>query len=170
MKFKPNYIIIPLITILVALLGTYFTNQGMSWYNTELIRPEITPPKWAFPVAWNIIFILTTIAALLIWNKGKTPHGFFASLLHKKGGSRYHWAITLLILNAILNVGWTCLFFGQQMILESWGEMILLEMTLLILIVISWKISKTASILLIPYTLWVALATYLTYEIIILNF
>ena len=68
MKFKPNYIIIPLITIATALVGSSFTQSGMVWYDERLIRPDWNPADWVFAPVWTIIFVLTTIAALLVWN------------------------------------------------------------------------------------------------------
>jgi len=153
--FKKNYIIIPLITILVALLGGWFSGLGMSWYNNNLVQPNITPPNWAFPVAWNIIFILSTIAAILVYN----------SLVKKNK----NLAIGLFVANAILNVGWSLLFFTLHLIGLALIEMIILWLVLLAQLIINWRIGKWSSVLLWPYWLWVSFATYLTYLINILN-
>jgi len=157
MKLKPNYFIIPLITIATALLGSLLTNIGMSWYDATLIRPELTPPKIAFPIAWTTIFILTALSALIFWNKsGK-------KVKMKK------WISIIFLINAILNILWTFLFFYSQAIEAALVEMIFLEATVLTLIFLIWKISKTAACLLLPYFIWVGFATYLTYEIVRLN-
>lgn len=155
MKLKPNYFIIPLITILVAFLGSLLTTSGMNWYDTELIRPEITPPDWAFPLAWNLIFILTTIAALVVYNKSQ--------------GKRRLGIVIFFIANAVLNVLWSLLFFKYHLILPAFIEMIVLNLTTVVLIAINCKVSKLASWLLLPYFLWVSFATYLTYLIYQLN-
>ncbi len=155
MKFKPNYLTIPLITILVAFLGSLLTASGMSWYNNQLIRPDITPPDWAFPLAWNLIFVLTTIAALIVINKSQ--------------GKRRLWIATFFIANAVLNVLWSLLFFKYHLILPAFIEMIVLNLTTVVLIALSCKISKSASWFLLPYFLWVSFATYLTYLILVLN-
>jgi hypothetical protein len=42
---KKFYVIIPLIVLGVALLGQYFTGQGMQRYAT-LHLPTFTPPGW----------------------------------------------------------------------------------------------------------------------------
>jgi tryptophan-rich sensory protein len=156
MKFKPNYLVIPMVTIAVALLGSFFTSNGMAWYNAEIIRPSLTPPKIAFPIAWNTIFVLTTISALMVWNKGKKDKS-------KKV------IFGLFILNAFLNVFWSLLFFQMRQIELAFIEMILLEATIIALMILIWKRSKIASALLIPYASWLILATYLTYNILILN-
>ena len=154
MKLKPNHIVIPSITVLVAIVGSWITQGGMEWYKTELIQPGFTPPDWAFPIAWNIIFILTTISVLIVWNK-KSP--------------RKNLIVTLFGLNAFLNVLWSVLFFGDHLVFPAFVEMIFLELTLVALIPLIWKVSKAASLMLLPYLLWVGFATYLTHLINVLN-
>jgi len=68
-----------------------------------------------------------------------------------------------------LNVFWSYLFFNQHQILASIIEMIILDTTVIVLILLLWPISKLASYLLMPYAVWVAFATYLTYQILLLN-
>lgn len=155
MKFKANYFIVPLITILVAILGSFLTGSGMEWYDIELIRPDITPPDWAFPVAWNLIFVLTTIAALIVYNRSQ--------------GKRRFWIAAFFIANAVLNVLWSLLFFKLHLILPAFIEMIVLNLTTVVLIALSCKILKLASWLMLPYFLWVSFATYLTWLIWQLN-
>lgn len=165
---KPNYLLIPLITILVALFGSAFTGPGMDWYDT-LIRPNLTPPDWVFPLAWNLIFLLTTISALIIWNKGKEKTRFLWILASGKNTRIYWLIIGLFIANALLNVLWSFLFFKLHFITAAFIEMFFLELTLILLHILTWRFSKLASLLLLPYTLWVGFATYLTWQIVLLN-
>jgi len=155
MKLKTNYIIIPLIVIDVALLGGYFSGHGMVWYN-DLFLPLLTPPKWVFPLAWNTIFLLATISALIFWNK-------------KKHKPYFNWIIAFFIFNAILNVLWSFLFFGQHNILAALIEIFFLWGSVLTLVVSVWHSSKLASVLLWPYLIWVGFATYLNYLLWVLN-
>ena len=168
-KFKPNYVVVPVITIVVALLGSWFTGVGMEWYDTEIIKPQLTPPRWAFPVAWNTIFICTTIAALIFWNKGKVEKKFLWIFPKKEIAPQYWWIVVLFIANAVLNVAWSLIFFTLQQIPPAFIEMLFLEATIIALIILIWNISRIASVLLLPYALWVGLASYLTYAIMTLN-
>lgn len=156
MKLKPYSVLFPLVTLLVAGLGSTFTSGGMEWYNTELTQPEVTPPNWVFPIAWNLIFLATTISALIVWNTFKK-------------GDYLQWILGLFLANGFLNVLWSYLFFGKHLITLAFYEMIVLELTLLALHALTWKKSKTASLLLLPYTLWIAFATFLTYQIVLLQ-
>ena len=153
MKLKANYVVIPLIVILTALLGSYFTNLGMDWYDTEAIKPSITPMGWIIGLVWNVIFVLAIASAIIFWNKLKK----FSALIY------------LFILNAILNATWSFLFFTKQLVTVAFYEMIILELTTIAIIILGWKVSKTASLLLFPYVLWVGFATFLTYQFMQLN-
>ena len=154
MKIKPISILFPLGVLAVAITGNLLTLPGMGWYHSTLVLPtKLTPPDWAFSVAWTTIFIAAAISGTLVWNKSKKPGlvlGVFA-------------------LNGVLNVLWSALFFAQHALPAALIEMLFLEASLIGLHLLTWKISKWASALLLPYTLWVAYATLLTYNIVLLN-
>ena len=156
MKLKYNYIIIPLIGFLVLIIGGWFTQTGMNWYNTILILPNITPAHWVFPLAWNIIYVFTTISALIVWNRLKRDIVWLR-------------IIGLFLINAFLNVYWTYWFFNRHLIIASMLDIIVLLIFLLLLLGLLWPRCRIAALLLIPYTGRVAFATYLNYKIWLLN-
>lgn len=153
MKFKTNYIVIPLIVILTALLGNIITMKGMNWYNT-LNLPKSAPQGWFIGAVWTVIFILTMTASLLYWNS-------------KEKKSKV--LISLLISNAVLNVLWSLLFFGLYLMGWSVVEMIILNLVNLAIIILFWKKHRVSAILWIPYFLWVGFATYLAYTVFSIN-
>ena len=152
---KLNYFIIPLITAFVTIFGSSLTSRGMDWYE-KIKLPTWTPGGNIIGLVWTLIFILSTISALIIWN-------------NYSASKNLKWIILFFLLNAGLNVFWSYLFFTAHLINWSIAEMILLELSVLILIILIWPLSKLAGILLLPYSLWVAFATYLTYNIALLN-
>lgn len=174
-QIKPNYILIPLITLIVGGLGVVFNNLGMTWYNTVLIKPALTPPKWVFPLAWNLIFVFATASALILWNT--LPHKLnnfqkLFTFLFKKTQQKiedFKTIFWLFTANAILNAAWSFLFFTNQWIIAALIEMILLNITTIAIAIISWKHSRTASVFLWPYIVWVSFATFLTWQIYTLN-
>lgn len=155
MKFKSNYLFIPLIVVLVSTIGSFLTDSGMNWYET-INTPSFTPPGSVIGAVWTVIFILCAISALLVWNKTK----------HDK---IFRIIVVIFLLNAFLNVLWSALFFNQQMISASLIEIFILNATNLALIILIWPKSKPASALLMPYFAWVSFATYLLYNIWQLN-
>ena len=161
MKMKINYIVIPLITALTAFLGSRFTTSGIGsgWYDF-IAKPSWTPDGSIIGAVWTILFILATISALIFYNKAF-------------GGKRFNWTIAIFLLNAFLNVFWSFLFFKQHILGLATIEAGLLGVSVIALIFLIWekeeKLLKTASLLLVPYALWVSFATYLTYAVWTLN-
>jgi tryptophan-rich sensory protein len=152
---KWNYIIIPIFVFLTAFIGSTLTDPNSTWYKT-LKLPNFAPPGYVIGIVWTIIFILCAISALIIWNK--LPHD-----------NLFGWIIGIFVINALLNIGWSLLFFNQHQILASLVEMIFLEISVILLIVLSWKGVQLAAYLLLPYAAWVLFATYLTVNIYQLN-
>ena len=72
-------------------------------------------------------------------------------------------------LQLALNILWSFLFFGLQSPFYAFMEIILLWLSIFLTIVLFGKISKTASLLLVPYLLWVSFAALLNYRIWVLN-
>lgn len=155
-KLKPNYFIIPLITILVALFGNYFTAQSVDGWYQQLTRPEWTPSGGFIGGMWTFIYILVTAIVLIFWNKFKKAKNF-------------KLIIGLFITNAILNATWSMLFFGFNLLFISLIHILVLNLTIITLIVLLWPESKKLSFALIPYTGWVSVATALNYFIWTLN-
>lgn len=152
---KLNYFIIPLITFAVAYFGGRVTSTGMDWYRT-INLPSWTPSGAIIGAVWTTIFILTAISAILVWNKGMDIKNFKLIMV-------------FFILNAMINFAWSYLFFGKHLIGADIFVAGLLEISVLVLIVLIWPISKLASGLLFPYSAWVFFATYLNYLIWSLN-
>ena len=161
MKSHPKKPILPYITIpvavtLTAVIGNYCTNIGLATWYTTLQLPSFTPPGIVIGLAWMTIYILTTIAIFLIWERKINLH-------------QAKMFTVLFLLNGFLNAYWSYLFFVRHNILGSLYEMIILEASVVILIILAARIQKTAAILLVPYAAWVVFATYSTYQILILN-
>ena len=152
---KLNYLLIPILVFITAFLGSILTDPNSTWYKS-LKLPSFAPPGYVIGIVWTIIFILCAISAIIIWNK--LPHN-----------NLFGWIIIIFVINALLNIGWSLLFFNQHQILASLIEIIFLEISVILLIVLSWKGAQIASYLLMPYAAWVLFATYLTYNIYQLN-
>lgn len=142
---------------LVSAIGSLITNKGMDWYDA-INLPSFTPPGSFIGMVWTIIFILATFSILFFLRKNKENKEI-----------RFQPILLFFIANGVLNIFWSILFFGWGMIFWSIVEMTVLNVTTLILIILLWKNNKFSSVLLWPYLLWVSFATYLTYNIWLLN-
>jgi len=154
-RFKPNYFFIPLLVIITASASSYFANVGRVWYKS-INLPVWTPSNSLMVLAWTIIFILTSISILIIWNKHSSEKNF--GLI-----------IALFIVNGILNVGWNILFFSHQQLGFAFLQAVLLIVNLILLIFLVWRFSPVAAYLLIPYSAWVLFSTVLTYNVWMIN-
>jgi len=138
-----------IIVALVAFLGSIFTSSNVNsdWYSS--IKPSITPPNFLFPIIWNILFFLIAISLYLSW------------VYSTKNEKRK--VILAYGINFFLNILWSALFFGLKQITLAFIEIILLFLSVLILIFVSYKIKRKSSYLLIPYLLWILFASILNY-------
>lgn len=153
---KPNYLIIPLVTALVSVLGQRFTSSGLeAWYGT-LTLPPWTPSGAAIGAVWTTIFVLATASALILWNAPAAK-------------ARQPVLAAAFLGNATLNVLWSWIFFVQRRLTLAGWEAVLLDLSVLVLIVLAWPVSRLAAMLLVPYAAWAAFASYLTFAVAKLN-
>jgi len=149
---KKNWkvLILSLVVVyLIAFIGGLFTSQNTSsdWY--ESIRPSITPPNWVFPVVWNVLFFLIAIALYFSW---------ISSDKKQKKNIMIVYGI-----NFFLNIFWSFLYFSLKNPRMAFFELIVLWLSIVSMIVVSYKIDKKAGYLLIPYLLWVSFAGILNW-------
>jgi len=154
-RIKPNFFFIPLFVIITASAASYFADTGRSWYQT-INLPNWTPSNSVMVLAWTVIFILTSLSILIIWNKYSSE-------------KKFGLVISLFIINAALIVGWNILFFSHQMLGLAFFQAILLIMNLVLLVVLIWRFSPLAAYLLFPYSAWVVFSTILTLNVWMLN-
>lgn len=141
---------------LAGVLGSIFTfSQVKTWYLT-LNKPTLNPPSWIFGPVWTTLYFLMGVAAYIVWNKG----------LDRKD---VKIALTVFIIQLILNTVWSIIFFGTHNTGLAFFEIIFLWLSIVLTIFLFYKISPTAGYLLIPYILWVSFASYLNYSIWVLN-
>ena len=156
---KLNYVIIPLITILVAFAGSQLTQSGLKkWYKT-LKLPSLAPDGSIIGAVWTAIYILAAISALIVWNS--------SAILHDD--PIFSVIVSMLFINAVINVSWSFLFFSLHMIEWAGITSAALGLSVLALIMLIFPISVLAAVLLVPYLVWVCFATYLNYLIWDLN-
>ncbi len=145
-----SYILIPLVTILVAYIGGRFTTSSLKTWYRGLRKPSWTPPGSVIGAVWTVLYILAAISAIVVWNLPASVPVAIA---------------TLFILNAIVNVGWSYVFFYlHKMGLAIW-VCLLLDFTIVLLIQFIAPLSFLAAWLLVPYAAWVTFASYLNYRV-----
>lgn len=135
-------------------IGGSFTGKGVpsEWY-MGLAKAPWTPPGWVFGSAWTIIMICFTVFMAYVW-----PEVKYRNLL-----------IALFVLQWLLNVGWNPVFFYYHQVLA--GLLIITSLTALVgfFLIYFWPELKLKSLLVLPYFLWLIIATSLNAYILIKN-
>lgn len=163
---KANYIIIPLLTIFTAVLGSAFTQGGMLWYKLILHVPAWTPPGSVIGAVWTVLYILATISAIIVFNYRTADLQMSLEVANKVYRRR---ALIGFVANAILNAGWSFAFFTLHLVWLSIFIAALLAVSVLYIIMQAYPLSGKAALLLLPYFFWVCFATFLNYSIYIIN-
>nr|WP_294876641.1 TspO/MBR family protein [uncultured Pedobacter sp.] len=157
MRFKPFAFIINIaIPLAMGAIGAWFTSQYVKTWYVTLNKPSFNPPNWVFAPVWTTLFILMGIAAYLVWLKREQVQYFTRT-------------VAIYLIQLVLNVMWSFLFFYAHEIGIALFEIIALLLAIIINAMVFYKIDKTAGLLFIPYILWVGFATILTYSIFSLN-
>ena len=135
-------------------IGGIFTNKGVNsnWYQ-ELSKAPWTPPGWVFGFAWTTIMICFSLYIAFLWPKVEDK-----KIL-----------LLLFTLQWILNVTWNPVFFYFQNV--SLGLVVILALTFLVgyLLIKNWTTLEYTSILIVPYFLWLLVATSLNAYIFLKN-
>ena len=134
-------------------LGNWLMNNGpvSEWY-LNLNQAPWTPPGWLFGLAWTLIMICFSIyLAVAASLRLKGLYGLYAIAL-------------------VLNISWNYLFFNLHLTGAGLINIVLLTVILFIFY-IRFKESRLRSyrLLLLPYLIWLLLATSLNAYIVIYN-
>ena len=141
-----------LINFFGLFLGSLFTNDGVTstWY-FDLNKALWTPPGWVFGASWTLIMLSLSALNYFMW-KGKER-----VFLH------------LWIQSWIFNFLWNPMFFSLKSV-----ELSLVIITYLLILVssmfyVTFKRYKHIHLLLLPYIIWLIIATSLNTYIVIFN-
>lgn len=142
------------VALSIGILGGTLTDTG-PWYQ-NLNKPSWQPPDWLFGPAWTVIFALVVVSAVSAWR-------------HAADKGQREWVVGLFAINGFFNVLWSTLFFALKR--PDWAliEVCFLWLAILLPILVFWRISRTASLALLPYLLWVSFAAYLNWTVVRLN-
>ena len=158
---RPNWLLLS-VSIGAALaagaLGAVFSPRASAaagqWY-AMLAKPAWTPPERWFGPVWLALYVLMGTSAWLIW------------------GERYHrgrnTALAAYTVQLLLNAAWAPLFFGARNI--GAGLFVIVALCL----AVAWTIREFAAVrpaaawMLLPYLVWVGVASALNFAIWKLN-
>lgn len=144
------------LVFLISFGGGLATRSSVkNWYLT-IEKSSLTPPSFVFPIVWTILYFMIGLSLKLLLDA-------------KDRGEMRRKSLKFFYLQLLLNFLWSPAFFGLQN--PYLGMIIIVPLWLMTIqnILYYKKVSKTASLLLIPYFLWASFAVYLNLYIVIHN-
>jgi translocator protein len=139
----------------VAGIGGAITRTSVSDWYQDLHKPSFNPPDWVFTPVWISLFVLMGISAWMVWRT--------------TGFARGRIPLTIFGLQLALNLAWSYIFFGVQLIGWALVEIVILWAVILVTAEGFRRVRPLAGLLLIPYLLWSSFAVILNAAIWWLN-
>jgi tryptophan-rich sensory protein len=143
-----------LINFAALAIGGLSTGGAVSetWYLT-LNKAPWTPPGWFFGAVWTSIMVCFSFFMAKMWEISQ------------------HKTMLLLLFSVqwILNVGWNPLFFSMHLVLLSLIVIVLLTGLVGFFFFSSFQKSKLVSLLVLPYFIWLMIASSLNAYIYLYN-
>jgi benzodiazapine receptor len=143
-----------ILTFVAAAIGSAASAESGLFYQ-QITRPEWSPPAWLFAPVWTILYLFMGISAWIVWR----VDGFRAARI----------ALSLFIIQLILNAIWTWIFFVWKQGALAFAEILVLWVLILCTAIAFWRVRALAGIFLLPYLAWVSFATVLTFAVWRLN-
>lgn len=153
MKFVKLLLVFIVINFSALGLGIWLMGDGPTsdWY-TSLQQAPWTPANWVFGAAWTVVMLCFSMYMTLLYLKEPSTK-----------------IIRLFIIQFLLNVAWNFVFFNQQHV--ALGMLVITALTLIItaFLVTYFDLMKFKNLLLLPYVVWICIATSLNLYILIYN-
>lgn len=138
---------------LAGIIGSFFTFASIPTWYAGLTKPSFSPPSYVFGPAWIILYTLMGVSTWLVWKRTE----------------KISTAIKIFLVHLFFNCTWSIIFFGMKNLGLALIDIVIIWGFIVVLIYKYSKESRLASILLIPYLLWVSFASILNLSIFILN-
>jgi len=152
-KFIKILIVFIIINFAALAIGQWLMGDGATsnWY-LNLNRAPWTPKGWVFGAAWTIIMLCFSF--------------YMTFLLLERVTNKL---VLLFLVQFILNVSWNLVFFNQHFIELALGIITLLTLIIAAFFVTYLNDLKWKSVLILPYLIWLGIATSLNLFVVIYN-
>lgn len=144
------------VTFSAPVIASFVMEPGGSDWYANLNKPSFNPPGWVFGPVWTVLYILMAISAGLVWQRGL-------------GERKVRVAMGFYLVQLILNAIWTPIFFGLEMPLLAFIDIVLLWAAIILAILAFFRVSKITAALMVPYLGWTTFAAVLNFSLWYLN-
>lgn len=137
----------------VGIFAALLSMPGMDEYQAAAVQPAAAPPPLLFPIVWTLLYALMGIGMARVRLYGRDS-----------GKSQ-----NIFIVQLVFNFFWTLLFFNAKAYGPAFVWLLLLWILIAAMVRSFRKQDSRASLLQIPYLLWVSFAAYLNFMVWQLN-
>ncbi len=141
-----------LLTAAGAVIAGLSTQTDTSWYQSLALSP-LQPPPPVFGIVWTVLYILLAVSFAFAVTQRRLSASVIAGY----------------VVNIVLNALWSPVFFIMQEPLPALFVMAALIVNLIILMRNVRFSCRISMYLLIPYLVWLCIATVLNVSVIVLN-
>ena len=145
----------PLLLFLGFMSGAVAGSAGDNPWFMGLEKPAINPPAATFGIVWSILYLLMGVAlAMIVTARGAAGRGA---------------AIGLFVVQFVLNLAWSPLFFGMHQLSAALILLVVIDLAVIATIWLFYRVRPMAAYLLLPYLAWSLFATALNYQFVVAN-
>lgn len=134
--------------------GLANSGPGNHWFDL-LQKPGIYPPPQVFGIVWSILYAMMGVALALV--------------LAAHGAEWRGAAIAVFVVQLVINLAWSPVFFGMHMITAALAIIAVLALAVGLTIALFVKVRRAAGLLLVPYLAWVLFAAVLNWQFLAMN-
>ncbi|MGO3886146.1 MAG: TspO/MBR family protein [Mycetocola sp.] len=150
----------------VATVGSLASIGNTDGWYAQVDKVAWNPPNSVFGPAWTVLYLMIATAGFLLWRRGFQGEG---------QRNAAHGVLVFFAAQLLVNGLWNPVFFAGYPavgVAAWWAAMVIMVVLIVLvitLIVRSWRVSRVASVLLMPYLAWLLFASTLNAGIIALN-
>jgi tryptophan-rich sensory protein len=148
--WKVALVTVPVVVLLGSAAGR-LANSGYDnrWF-AALEKPASMPPSWAFGAVWATLYVLLGFAlALVIDARGARSRGV---------------AVTLFVVQFVLNLAWSPLFFALHQVTAAFWLIVAMFLAALATCFAFANVRPLAGWLMVPYLAWLCFAAALNWD------
>lgn len=137
----------------VGIVSGLISSSAMASYE-NIVKPPLSPPGFLFPIVWAILYTFMGIASYQFYISDKDD-----SLM----------LMFVYLIQLFFNFLWSPMYFNAKLYWVALVWLLLMWLMIIYIVVKSYRVSKLAMILFVPYLLWCTFAAYLNLMTAILN-
>ena len=140
--------VIGLVLLTAYIAGSGFLVQASGGWYSSLVRPVWQPPDWVFGLIWPYNFVVLGIAMVAV------PRRLQPARL-------WLWLLVFAV-SVASALGWSYLFYVPHHLVAASACLLLAALATVPLVSMAWQTNRQIGMALLPYQLWLFIATTLS--------